>query len=173
MSDNVSVVTTSGTDDVSLSFTESISVVGVLSPITINDVSVEVSQLDNSVNVNVTDSVSDVSVLCEEVVQPINVAVTEEVDDVNVEVSTGSALWTSSFDTVSRNLSSYPYIINYSGTTISSIVFNLGLTSVTKTFNYNSGNLTSVVLSGDTPSGISLTKTLFYVGGKVSSITYS
>jgi len=78
------------------------------------------------------------------------------------------------FESVSKNLNSYPYVITYSGADINYITYTLGggLTIV-KTFNYTSGDITSIVLSGSTPSGISLTKTLAYSGGNVSSITYS
>ena len=80
----------------------------------------------------------------------------------------------SSFEAVSKNLNSYDYAINYSGGDVSDIVYDLGGgLQITKTFNYTSGNVTSVVLSGDTPSGISLTKTINYSGGDVSSISYS
>jgi len=173
MSDAVTVETTSQTDDVSISFVESASPVSVSSPITVDSVVVESAANDGAVTVNVTSEIDAVSVSCDEVVQPITVNVANDSDNVSVEVATGSALWVSSFDTISRNLSSYPYVINYSGSTITSIVFNLGLTTITKTFNYTGVKLTSIVLSGDTPNGISSTKTLVYSDDKVSSVTYS
>jgi hypothetical protein len=75
------------------------------------------------------------------------------------------------FETVSANLSAYDYTINYNGSgDVSSIVYSNG---VTKTLNYTSGNVTSIVLSGSTPSNISLTKTLTYTSGDVTGITYS
>ena len=76
-----------------------------------------------------------------------------------------------SFETVSANLSAYNYVINYNiSGDVSTIVYSNG---VTKTLNYTGGNVTSIVLSGSTPSGISLTKTLAYTDGDVSGITYS
>lgn len=42
-------------------------------------------------------------------------------------------------------------------------------TTLTRT----SGSITSIVLSGSTPSGILLTKTLTYTGGVVTGIVYS
>jgi hypothetical protein len=79
-----------------------------------------------------------------------------------------------SFETVSKNLKGYPYILNYSAGVLSSIVYNVGGGNyVTKTLNYTTGNLTSIVLSGATPGGILLTKTLSYSGGSLSSISYS
>lgn len=79
-----------------------------------------------------------------------------------------------SFETVSKNLKSYPSVLNYTGDNLSSIVYDLGGgLSITKTLNYTNGILTSIVLSGDTPSGISLNKTLSYTGSSLTSITYS
>jgi len=78
---------------------------------------------------------------------------------------------TNSFETVSANLSAYDYTINYNvAGDVESIVYSNG---VTKTLNYTSGDVTSIVLSGSTPSGIELTKTLTYTGGDVTGITYS
>lgn len=76
-----------------------------------------------------------------------------------------------SFETVSSNLSAYDYALNYNGNgDITSIVYSNG---VTKTLNYTGGDVTSIVLSGSTPSGISLTKTFTYSSGDVVGITYS
>ena len=78
------------------------------------------------------------------------------------------------FETVSRNLRSHPYVLTYGGDDISSITYNLGGgQSVVKTLNYTEGVLTSIVLSGNTPNGIDLTKTLAYTGENLTSITYS
>jgi len=81
-----------------------------------------------------------------------------------------------SFETVSKNLRVYPYTLNYGGNgSLDNIVYNIGGgNSITKTLNYDgSGTLTSIVLSGSTPGGIDLTKTLTYTSGKLSDITYS
>lgn len=76
-----------------------------------------------------------------------------------------------SFETVSSNLSAYSNTLNYDvNGDITSIVYSNG---VTKTFNYTGTDITSIVLSGATPSGISLTKTLTYTSGDVTGITYS
>ena len=173
MSDDVSVAAAPYGDDVVFSFTEASTPVAIESPITIDDVLVTVADGEDAVNVAVTSAITDVAITIDVVSQPISVAVTEAITDVNVEVATGSALWTESFDTVSRNLSGYPYSITYTGTQITSSVFNLGTTTITKTFNYSSGLLTSIVLSGDTPDGIHLTKSFSYTSGKISSVSYS
>jgi len=102
-----------------------------------------------------------------------------ELDDVDLSGLTktngkydlGGGGSTNSFETVSANLSAYDYTINYNGSgDVSTIVYSNG---VTKTLNYTSGDVTSIVLSGSTPSGISLTKTLTYSSGDVMGITYS
>lgn len=76
-----------------------------------------------------------------------------------------------SFESVSANLSAYDNTLSYDvDGNITSIVYTNG---VTKTFNYTGTDITSIVLSGSTPSGIELTKTLTYTDGDVTGITYS
>lgn len=75
------------------------------------------------------------------------------------------------FETVSKNLASNDAVFNYSMGRLSNIVYAGGL--ITKTFNFTGDKLTSIVLSGSTPSGINLTKTLAYSGDQLTSITYS
>lgn len=78
------------------------------------------------------------------------------------------------FETVSKNLKSYPYEFTYSGADIDFITYDLGGgLSIIKTFNYTSGDITSIVLSGDVPGGINLTKTLSYISGNIDNVTYS
>jgi hypothetical protein len=78
------------------------------------------------------------------------------------------------FETVSKNLKSYPYTLNYTNGNLTSIVYDLGDNSlIVKTLNYTNGVLTSIVLSGDTPNNIELTKNLNYNNGEISSIVYS
>lgn len=75
------------------------------------------------------------------------------------------------FETVSANLPSADATLNYNGSgDIASIVYSTG---ITKTFNYTGTDITSIVLSGSTPSGISLTKTLTYSSGDVTGIAYT
>lgn len=85
--------------------------------------------------------------------------------------STGS---TETFESVSKNIKSYPYTIAYSGGDVSTITYDLGGgLEVVKTFGYTSGDVTTVTLSGDTPAGIDLIKTISYSGGAVDNIVYS
>lgn len=78
------------------------------------------------------------------------------------------------YESVSKNLNSHPYQLNYSSGILTSIVYDLGGgSSITKTLTYSSGVLTSITLSGDTPDGIELTKTLGYTGSNLTSVAYS
>jgi hypothetical protein len=78
------------------------------------------------------------------------------------------------FETVSKNLRNYPYALVYGIDGVSTITYDLGGgLSIVKTFNYVLGVLTTIVLSGDTPSGIELTKTLSYTGADLTSVAYS
>ena len=79
------------------------------------------------------------------------------------------------FETVSKNLKTYPYSLNYTGDKLTSIEYDLGGgDSITKTLNYSLELLTTIVLSGTLPSGIgATTKTLTYSSGRLSTITYS
>lgn len=79
-----------------------------------------------------------------------------------------------SFETVSKNLKSNPYVLNYTGDLLTSIVYTTwATTSITKTLSYTGDQLTSVVLSGDLPALIQTTKTLTYTWDNLTSITYS
>jgi hypothetical protein len=77
------------------------------------------------------------------------------------------------FETVSKNLNAYPASLNYTGSTLTSVVYTTPSGSITKTLNYTGSTLTSIVLSGATPGGINLTKTLTYSGGNLTGISYS
>lgn len=88
-----------------------------------------------------------------------------------VKIADGELDYT--FETISKNLKSYPYTLNYTSGKLTSIVYTLPSGTITKTLNYTSEKLTSIVLSGDTPSGIDLTKTLAYTGDTLTGITYS
>lgn len=79
-----------------------------------------------------------------------------------------------SFESVSKNLKSNAYALNYTAGKLTSIVYTIpSVGIITKTLNYSGSKLTSVVLSGSVPSGILLTKTLTYTGNALTSILYS
>jgi hypothetical protein len=78
------------------------------------------------------------------------------------------------FESVSKNLRQYDYALNYSSGVLTTIVYTVpSVGTITKTLNYTSSLLTSVVLSGSTPASIQLTKTLTYTSGVLTSIAYS
>lgn len=79
------------------------------------------------------------------------------------------------FESVSKNLKSYPYALNYTTGSLTSIVYNIGGGNfITKTLNYTTGTLTSIVLSGTLPAEVTqVTKTLTYTTGTLTSVSYS
>lgn len=82
----------------------------------------------------------------------------------------------SSFETVSANLSAYDNVIGYNGNgDVDTITYDLGGgLEIVKTINYNGNDdVTSIVLSGDTPSGINLTKSFTYTGEDITGMSYS
>jgi hypothetical protein len=83
------------------------------------------------------------------------------------------ASYQETFETVARNLRSFPATPTYSGALISLIAYNTGSGTITKTVNRTSNRITSIVLSGATPSGIQLTKTIARTGNLVTGISYS
>ena len=89
------------------------------------------------------------------------------------EKSSWNAKIDTEFESVSKNLKSWDSTLNYTLGSLTSIVYTDGTDTITKTFNYTGPKLTSIVLSGDTPSGIELTKTLNYTTGVLTSISYS
>ena len=93
----------------------------------------------------------------------------------NVTLPAGTkTLLAHEFETVSKNLRAHPATLTYASGVLTSIAYNTGAGTITKTLNYTSGILTSIVLSGSTPAGIAaLTKTLTYTSGALTGITYS
>ena len=106
-----------------------------------------------------------------------DVSITSVQNEDVLEYQTSTGLWRNvnknTFESVSKNLKSNPYQLNYTSGVLTSIVYTIGPGSITKTLNYTGSLLTSIVLSGDTPSGIDLTKTLGYTSGNLTSVTYS
>lgn len=79
------------------------------------------------------------------------------------------------FETVNRNLKSFPFTISYDGDgLVVMMVYTLPASeSITKTFHYMDSRLTAITLSGDVPSGIQLTKTYNYTDELITSVGYS
>lgn len=107
-----------------------------------------------------------------------DVKITNVVDGQTLVWNAITSLWenktpitvSAQFEDISKNLKSLNYVLQYSDDMLTSLVYS---NSVTKTLNYAQGRLSSVVLSGNVPSGINLTKTLLYTGGKLTSVEYS
>lgn len=75
------------------------------------------------------------------------------------------------FETVYQNLPSYNVSYSYTNGSVATKSYSNG---ITVTYNYTNGDITSIVLSGSTPSGIDLTKTITYTsGGELDNISYS
>lgn len=88
--------------------------------------------------------------------------------------SSGRVVDGSTFESVSKNVSGYPSSITYnSDGSVNTVTYTLPSGSIVKTFSYSSGNVSTIVLSGSTPSGISLTKTLTYTGDNITGVSYS
>lgn len=106
-----------------------------------------------------------------------DVLLTTPVNEDVIEYEVASGLWKNknknTFESVSQNLKSWNYSLNYTLGELTSIVYTDGVNTITKTLYYTTGDLTSIVLSGDTPAGIYLTKTLTYTTGNLTGVTYS
>ena len=78
------------------------------------------------------------------------------------------------FETISQNLKAYPYSINRTGDIISTVIYTLpGPATITKTFSYIDGRLSSVQLSG-TPLGPTVyTKLLTYTDELITGVSYT
>jgi hypothetical protein len=74
------------------------------------------------------------------------------------------------FETVSKNQKSVDYELVYTDGDLTSIVYTNG---ITKTLGYADGELVTIILSGATPAGIDLVKTLTYTAGELTSVAYS
>lgn len=77
------------------------------------------------------------------------------------------------FETVSKNIKAWGATFNYTGDQLTSISYTDGVDVIIKTLNYTGEKLTTLVLSGDTPAGIDLTKTLAYTGDQLTGASYS
>jgi len=78
------------------------------------------------------------------------------------------------FETVSKNLKSYPGTFAYGSGDLQTITYDLGgALSIIKTIGRTGLQITSITLSGDTPNGIALTKTLSYSGEQLTGVSYA
>jgi hypothetical protein len=78
------------------------------------------------------------------------------------------------FETVSKNLNAYPYVINRLNDTISNVVYTVpGSGTITKSFTYSFGLITSIAIYGVPIGAKTFAKNLTYVGTSVSGASYS
>lgn len=92
-----------------------------------------------------------------------------------VSISSGSTTEpeTETFESVSKNVRTWDYTIQRTGSDITSITYSKGVETVVKTFGYTGADLTSLTLSGDTPFGILLVKTLTYTNDELTGVSYT
>ena len=80
---------------------------------------------------------------------------------------------TPTYETISQNLSAYPYVINRIGTLISNVVYSVpGPLTITKSFTYDNDLITSIALYGSALP-FTYTKNLTYSGTSISGASYS
>ena len=78
------------------------------------------------------------------------------------------------YETLSQNVSAYPYTINRTGSTITSVVYTVGGNTIIKSFTYNgSGQIESIAIYGVPLGATVYTKNLTYSGTSVSGVSYS
>lgn len=87
-----------------------------------------------------------------------------------ISTSGGSS---NTFEAVLRNLNSYPVTFTYVDGKSDTVSYTTDTGTITETVSYSGNKISSIVLTGDTPSGIDLTKTFNYTGGRITSFTYS
>ena len=82
--------------------------------------------------------------------------------------------YTETFETISKNLKAYPYVLAFNAGKIETITYDLGSgQTIVKTFTFSGDLLSVITLSGDTPNGISLNKSLSYTGTILTGVSYS
>jgi hypothetical protein len=99
------------------------------------------------------------------------IRVTEQVESGDLENEIISS--TQSFETLNNNLDAYPKAFSFNAGVLETITYTVPGGNIIKTLNYTSGQLTTVVFSGNVPEGIDTTKTINYSGSEITSISYS
>lgn len=91
----------------------------------------------------------------------------------NTGFTSGAGSLQPTFETVNKNLKAYGFVLNYTGISLTSIIYTKGSSVITKTFGYTGELLTSITLSGDLPTGIQTVKTLQYTDSTLNGAVYS
>lgn len=78
------------------------------------------------------------------------------------------------FESLSKNIKSYPYALVRTGSTITSVQYTTPSTDIiTKTLNYTSGKISSISITGIPLANVVYTKTLAYSGADITGASYS
>jgi hypothetical protein len=157
-------VTVAGTDTVSVSVAGDSETVQLL-----------VTPGEAAVALAVTQTVDAVALAVQAVAETVAVAIADLGDTVSIAVADGNAADAAAetFETVSRNLRSYPATLSYAAGELSAISYATPGGAAVKTFHRVAGRLASIVLSGSLPAGIATTKTLSYTGDSLTSVGYA
>lgn len=141
--------------------------------------------MSDNVTFEVVDTVDDVGITVIDTVDNVSISVSDApADYVEVSISelgskgdpgtpgTDGASWQATFETVAGNIGSWDATLVRTDGVLTSVVYAMGASEIIKTLGYTGGKLTTITLSGDTPSGITLVKTFVYDGDDVTAITY-
>lgn len=120
----------------------------------------DITSLQNSLNSLLTDNATDTEL------SNVVANLQNQIDN----ISTGA---TESFETILKNHLAWNVSYTYSNGLVATKVLSNGTDTITATYNYTNNDLTSIVLSGDVPTGISTTKTINYSNGQIIGILYS
>jgi hypothetical protein len=130
--------------------------------------------VDNTSDLNKPISIDTQIALNDKVDESTTITINWVTQDLSTNRTWTISWWAwDTFETTSQNLKAYPFVLNYTMWVLTSIVYTVPAWTITKTLNYTGDKLTSVVLSGSTPSWIDLTKTLSYTGDSLTGVTYS
>jgi hypothetical protein len=78
-----------------------------------------------------------------------------------------------SYETVSKNLSSYAYTITYTGNNVASVAYTTPSGTITKSYTYTNGSISQISISGD-GLGYTYKKNLTYdASGFITNVSYT
>jgi hypothetical protein len=99
-----------------------------------------------------------------------NITLTPDLVAGTLTIEAAGGTGSETFETVSQNLRAEGATLTYSGGDLVQIDYADG---IVKTFTYGVDGLLTITLSGATPGGIDLVKTLSYTAGELTGIAYS
>lgn len=90
------------------------------------------------------------------------------------QVAGGGGDFEETYETVSKNLKTFPYALTYTSGKLTRIEYTTDVGTIIKDFTYTGDLLTQIELSGDIPSGIKTKKAFTYdVSNVLTSISYT